>query len=104
MPDNSLEGKVALITGGAHRIGAAIGRLLHAQGMRLGVHYLTSGGPARAPPQGPDRAGPESVMLVRGDLNNGEKLLKNLVHETVEAFGRLDVPGNHASRFYPTPR
>ena len=103
MPDNSLEGKVALITGGAHRIGAAIGRLLHAQGMRLVIHYLTSDGPARALQQELHRARPESVMLVRGDLNNGEKLLKNLVHETVEAFGRLDVLVNNASSFYPTP-
>lgn len=41
-------------------------------------------------------------MLVRGDLAAGERLAKNLVFETVEAFGRLDVLINNASQFYPT--
>jgi pteridine reductase len=45
---------------------------------------------------------PESVVLVNGDLlKNG--VLSNLVYETTEAFGRLDVLINNASTFYPTP-
>ncbi len=103
MPDNPLEGKVALITGGAHRLGAAIARGFHAQGMRLVVHYLSSEARARALQQELHAARPDSVMLVRGDLNHSEKLLKNLVFETVESFGRLDVLVNNAARFYPTP-
>ena len=43
MPD-----KVALITGGARRVGAAISRLLHDGGMNLMVHYRTSAEQARA--------------------------------------------------------
>ncbi len=103
MPDNSLEGKVALITGGAHRIGAAIARTLHAQGMKLVIHYHTSEKAARTLQEELHRARPETVMLVRGDLNNGERLAKNLVFETIESFDRLDVLINNASRFYPTP-
>jgi len=103
MPDNPLEGKVALITGGAHRLGAAIARGFHAQGMRLVVHYLSSEARARALQQELHAARPDSVMLMRGDLNHSEKLLKNLVFETVESFGRLDVLVNNAARFYPTP-
>jgi len=103
MPDNPLEGKVALITGGAHRLGAAIARLLHAQGMRLVIHYLRSEAAAHALQRELQAARPDSVMLVRGDLNHSEKLLKNLVFETVESFGRLDVLVNNAARFYPTP-
>ncbi|TAM44860.1 MAG: pteridine reductase [Gammaproteobacteria bacterium] len=103
MPDNPLEGKVALITGGAHRLGAAIARGFHAQGMRLVIHYLSSEARARALQQELHAARPDSVMLVRGDLNHSEKLLKNLVFETVESFGRLDVLVNNAARFYPTP-
>jgi pteridine reductase len=102
MPDNPQEGKVALITGGAHRIGAAIARLLHTQGMKLVIHYHTSEKAAHALQAELHETRPESVMLVRGDLNNGERLVKNLVFETVEAFGRLDVLINNASRFYPT--
>lgn len=101
--DNPLADKVALITGGAHRIGAALARVLHAQGMRLVIHYLSSEGSARALQQELHQARPDSVMLVRGDLTNGAKLLRNLVFETVEAFGRLDALVNNASRFYPTP-
>ncbi|MHB8622037.1 MAG: pteridine reductase [Sulfuricaulis sp.] len=102
MPDNTLEGKVALITGGAHRIGAAIARMLHAQGMKLVIHYHTSEKAAHALQAELHKKRPESVMLVRGDLNNGERLAKNLVFETIESFDRLDVLVNNASRFYPT--
>ena len=103
MADNSLEGKVALITGGAQRIGADIARLLHAQGMKLVIHYHTSEKAAHALQAELHQVRPESVMLVRGDLNNGERLTRNLVFETVESFDRLDVLINNASRFYPTP-
>ena len=103
MPDNSLEGKVALITGGAHRLGEAMARLLHAQGMKLVIHYLRSEDAAHALQKALHAIRPESVMLVRGDLNHSEKLLKNLVFETVESFGRLDALINNAARFYPTP-
>lgn len=103
MADNTLDGKVALVTGGAHRIGAAIVRLLHAQGMKLVVHYHNSERAARALQEELQRDRPKSVMLVRGDLSKGERLAKNLVFETLEAFNRLDVLVNNASRFYPTP-
>jgi pteridine reductase len=103
MPDNSLEGKVALITGGAQRIGAAIARVLHAQGMKIVIHYHASETAAHALQQELHALRPESVMLVRGDLRNGDKLYRNLVFETVESFDRLDVVVNNAARFYPTP-
>jgi pteridine reductase len=37
-----LKGKVALITGGVRRIGAAIARTLHDEGMNLVLHYRSS--------------------------------------------------------------
>jgi pteridine reductase len=103
MPDNLLEGKVALITGGAQRIGAAIARALHAEGMRLVIHYHSSEAAAHALQQELHEARADSVMLVRGDLLNGDKMYRNLVYETVESFGRLDAVINNASRFYATP-
>jgi pteridine reductase len=102
MADTSLQGKVALVTGGAHRIGAALARALHAEGMRLVIHYHSSESAAHALQQELHQARPQSVMLVRGDLAAGERLAKNLVYETVEAFGRLDVLINNASQFYAT--
>jgi pteridine reductase len=103
MPENSLQDKVALVTGGAHRLGAAIARALHAEGMKLVIHYHSSEAAAHALQQELHQTRPESVMLVRGDLTNGDKLFRNLVFETVEAFDGLDLLVNNASRFYPTP-
>ena len=40
--DNPLDGKVALITGAAQRIGAEIVRLLHHTGMDILLHYHRS--------------------------------------------------------------
>ena len=98
----SLTDKVALITGGAHRIGGALARALHAQGMRLVIHYHSSEAAAHALQAELHQARPDSVMLVRGDLGSGERLARNLVFETVEAFKRLDVLVNNASQFYST--
>src|ERR1051325_1109606 len=97
MADTSLQDKVALITGGAHRIGAALARALHAEGMRLVIHYHSSEPAAHALQTELHQLRPASVMLVRGDLGAGERLARNLVYETNEAFGRLDVLINNAS-------
>lgn len=102
MAETSLNDKVALITGGAQRIGGALARALHAQGMRLVIHYHSSEAAAHALQAELHQARPDSVMLVRGDLGAGERLLRNLVFETVEAFDRLDVLINNASQFYAT--
>ncbi|OGI44804.1 MAG: pteridine reductase [Candidatus Muproteobacteria bacterium RBG_16_64_11] len=97
-----MAGKVALVTGGVRRIGAAVCRALHAQGMNLVIHYRSSEKDAHALQAELHAIRPESVMLVRGDLLNAAKL-GNLVYETVDSFERLDVLINNASSFYPTP-
>jgi len=102
MTQASLTDKVALITGGAQRIGGALARALHAQGMQLVIHYHSSEAAAHDLQKELHQSRPDSVMLVRGDLGSGEKLARNLVFETVEAFKRLDVLINNASQFYPT--
>lgn len=102
MQDQPLTEKVAVITGSARRVGAAVARLLHAQGMRLVIHYRSSKDEAHRLQEELHQARPDSVLLVCGDLLNTAKL-DNLVYETVEAFGRLDVLINNASSFYPTP-
>jgi len=42
MDSDNFTGRVALVTGGARRLGAGIVRELHARGMRVVVHYRES--------------------------------------------------------------
>lgn len=104
MPDESvkLNDRVALITGAAHRIGAAIARELHNAGMRLVLHYRESAAAATALKAELEAARPDSVSLVRADLIDNDSLqpLAAAAHDT---WGRLDLLINNASTFYPTP-
>jgi pteridine reductase len=93
--------KVALITGGARRVGAAIARLLHQGGMDLMVHYRSSAEQARALQAELNAARADSVALVQADLLNAASL-PAMVNETLQRFGRLDVLINNASSFFPT--
>jgi pteridine reductase len=96
-----MQEKVALITGGARRVGAAISRLLHQGGMNLMVHYRSSAAEARALQAELTAQRADSVALVQADLLNGASLTA-MVHETLQQFGRLDVLINNASSFFPT--
>jgi pteridine reductase len=91
-----------LVTGGAKRLGAAIGRRLHAAGANLVVHYHQSQPAADALVAELERARPGSALAVRADLHDIERL-PSLVAATLARFGRLDVLVNNASTFYPTP-
>ena len=93
--------KVALITGGARRVGAAISRLLHQGGMNLMVHYRASAEQARALQADLNAVRADSVALLQADLLNAASL-PAMVNETLQRFGRLDVLINNASSFFPT--
>lgn len=93
--------KVVLITGGAKRVGAAICKALHAQGAQLMIHYNTSANEARALQAELNLIRGNSVAIVQGDLLNIDAL-PNLVHETINQFGQLDVLINNASTYYAT--
>ena len=93
--------KIVLITGGAKRVGAVIGRRLHAQGARLMLHYRSSHAEAQALADELNGARRDSCALVQGDLLHIEKL-PLLVEATLKHYGRLDVVINNASSFHPT--
>ncbi|HLA75304.1 MAG TPA: pteridine reductase [Gammaproteobacteria bacterium] len=99
---NNLADKVALITGGAQRIGAVIAETLHAQGMRLVIHYHTSKQAAHTLQEKLNEIRAESVALVQANLLDSAKAA-SMVHEAANIWGRLDVVINNASSFYPTP-
>ncbi len=90
-----------LITGGAKRVGAAICRELHAHGANLMIHYNTSTADARALQAELNLQRANSVAIIQGDLLN-VAIMQNLVTETVNQFGRLDVLINNASSYYST--
>ncbi len=100
--DNALAGKVALITGGARRVGAAIARRLHSLGMNLILHYRHSGDAAHALQSELQATRPDSVVLIQADLLYINKL-NSLARSALNQWQRLDVLVNNASAFYPTP-
>ena len=99
---NNLNGKVALITGAARRIGAAIATTLHRNGANIGVHYRKSSADAEALVDRLNAERPDSAALFQADLNDTEAL-PNLVEKLIAWHGTLDVLVNNASSFYPTP-
>ena len=98
----SLEGRVAFVTGGARRIGAALARAFHAAGASVVIHYRHSRADAEALKVELDGASPGRVALVQGDLRDTGSL-PDLVERAVGAWGGLDLLINNASSFYPTP-
>lgn len=98
----SLHGKVVLITGAAHRIGATTARMLHGAGANVVLHYRQSKGGAEKLQAELNGQRANSVALVRGDLLDTQRL-EGIVREAHAAWGRLDVLINNASTFYPTP-
>jgi len=88
-----MAGKVAVVTGGAHGIGAGTARLLHSEGARvvIGDLQVEAGERLAAELAG----GTEDVVFVRTDVTV-ESDVARLVDTAVERFGRLDVMFNNA--------
>ena len=93
---------VALVTGSARRIGAAIARALHAAGYDLALHYRSSSDDVDALAAELERVRPGSTVRLQADLAEFDRL-PELVAQTVGRFGRLDALVNNASGFFPSP-
>ncbi len=92
---------VALVTGSARRIGAAIARRLHAEGFDLALHYRGSTDEMQALARELETARADSVLTVQADLSEFDRL-PEIVARSVGRFGRLDALVNNASAFHPT--
>ncbi|MCK4704128.1 MAG: pteridine reductase [Gammaproteobacteria bacterium] len=99
--DSSMNKKVALITGGAKRIGAETARTLHAAGMNIVIHYRSSQQAADELCYELNNARKDSAAVVQADLDD-EHVYGTLIEDAVEVWGHLDVLVNNASSFYPT--
>lgn len=93
---------VALITGAAHRLGAATARRLHLRGFRVLIHYRSRKDQAQtlADELNRDRAG--SAAILQADLTDADSI-HQLGQHAGAYWGRLDALVNNASVFYPTP-
>ncbi len=99
---HDLQGKVALVTGAAKRIGAAISTALHDNGANVVVHYRNSANEARSLVHELQATRHDSAIAVQADLNDTAEL-PGLIDQVVSWHGRLDILVNNASSFYPTP-
>jgi len=97
-----LAGQVALVTGSARRLGAAVARGLHGAGARVVIHYRSSSAEAGALVHSLNTLRHGSAAGMQCDLLDLEAL-RNLVDSVVGTFGRLDILVNNASTFYATP-
>ncbi len=102
MPDGDLQGRVALVTGAAHRIGAAIARRLHAEGADLAIHYHTSAADAETLAEELKAQGGAGARVFGCRLDETDNLAP-LVESVAATFGGLDILVNNAARFYATP-
>jgi pteridine reductase len=97
-----LDGRWALVTGAARRIGAVIARSLHEAGANVVIHYFSSAAPAEALAAELNELRPNSALTVSADLRD-VRAIKPMAARVLEHTGRLDVLVNNASSFYPTP-
>ncbi len=97
-----LNNKVALVTGAARRIGAAIAGRLHSAGARVAIHYRGSAGVAEALAGKLNTIRPDSAAVFQQDLQYSDEM-PGLIADVTDWGGRLDILVNNASTFYPTP-
>ncbi|XP_022766072.1 tropinone reductase-like 1 [Durio zibethinus] len=92
-PRRRLEGKVAIITGGASGIGASTARLFHENGAKVVIADIQDSlGQAIA-----DKLG-ENAFYIHCDVSN-EDDVSNVVDTTISKHGKLDIMYNNAGVF-----
>lgn len=96
-----LEGKVALVTGSAKRLGRTIALALGKQGCNVAVHYRTSEKEAMETVAELQGMGVKAIPF-QADLTDEEQV-KTLMHSIAQAFGRFDILVNNAAIFARSP-
>ena len=96
-----LEGKTALITGAANRLGAQIARTLHQNGANLIIHYRESAVNAKTLVEELNTLRIDSASSIQADLNHLDAIAK-MSQQAAKIYNGIDILINNASSFYPT--
>lgn len=94
-----LAGKTAIITGGDSGIGKAIAIYFAKEGADVAIAYLDEHKDAEET-KGLIEAEGRRCLLYSGDIGS-EDFCKNIVNQTIEAFGSLDILVNNAAEQHP---
>ena len=93
--------KVALITGGARRIGAETANYLHSKGINIIITYSKSASAAKSLKKILNSKRKNSCDIYKVEFNSKVDF-KKITNNVLNIFGRLDYLINNASKFYPT--
>ncbi len=93
--------KVALVTGGAHRVGKHISIALAKAGAKLAIHHN------RATEEGTQTLAELHALGVEATLFQGDftavRDVERVVNECTQQFGRVDILVNNAAAYFKTP-
>lgn len=92
-----LMSKVAIVTGGARRLGKAMAVALADRGARLVIHYGSSAGQAEETVAQIKAMGSDAIA-VQADLHNSNQA-PALIQQAADHFGQLDILVNSAAIF-----
>jgi NAD(P)-dependent dehydrogenase (short-subunit alcohol dehydrogenase family) len=95
------EGKVALVTGAARRVGKAIALALADRGAHVVITYHNSGAEALTTLGEIEARGVQGLALQGNITRRGD--VDSMVRQVIARFGRIDILVNNASNYYKTP-
>jgi NAD(P)-dependent dehydrogenase (short-subunit alcohol dehydrogenase family) len=95
-----LQGRVALVTGSAKRLGRAVALRLAEEGADVVIHYRSSAAEAQEVVAQIEKLGRRAVAIAAELANLPE--IKRLFNETEKRFGKLDILVNCAANFIHT--
>ena len=99
--NDSLKGKVALITGASRGIGRAIAERLSQQGAAVVVNYATQANEAARLVSEIESAGGKA-LAIQADIGRVSEVVR-LMDESLAHFGKLDILVNNAGLMFTKP-
>jgi len=93
--------QVAIITGGAKRVGEAISRRLHKANIDIIIHYRNSDTEANSLQEQLNKIRKGSASIIQADLLDPNSY-SLIINEAIKVYGQLNFLINNASSYYPT--